>query len=64
MPFWWGTPRRRGTAREGRSSFSSKEEGNTVARSFHETVLLGMLCQAVHQATDREKGGCLLPGDK
>ena len=35
-----------------------------MARSFHKTVLLGKLCQAVRQATDREEGGCLLLGDK
>ena len=31
---------------------------------FHEAVLLGKLRQAVRQATNREGGGCLLPGDK
>ena len=35
-----------------------------MARSFHETVLLGKLCQAVCRATDREGGGCLLPDDQ
>ena len=35
-----------------------------MARSFHETVLSGKLCQAVRQETDREGGGCLLQGDK
>ena len=35
-----------------------------MARSFHETVLSGKLRQAVRRATDREGGGCLLPGDK
>ena len=43
-----------GTAREGRSAFSGKEEDDTVARSFHETVLLGKVRQAVHWATDQE----------
>ena len=51
-------------AREGRAAFSGKEEDDAVARSFHETVLLGKLRQAVRRATDREGGGCLLPGDK
>ena len=41
-----------------------KEEDNAVAQSFHETVLSGKLRQAVRRATDREGGGCLLPGDK
>ena len=53
-----------GAAREVRDAFSGKEEDDAVARSFHETVLLGKLCQAVRQATDREGGGFLLPGDK
>ena len=35
-----------------------------MARSFHETVLSGKLCQAVHRATDQEGGGYLLLGDK
>ena len=53
-----------GAAREGRSAFSGKEKDDAVVRSFHETVLLGKLCQAVYRATDREGGGYLLPGDK
>ena len=53
-----------GAAREGRSAFSGKKEENAVARSFHKTVLLGKLCQAVRWETNREGGGCLLPGDK
>ena len=53
-----------GAAREGRAALSGKEEDNAVARSFHETVLLGKLRQAVRRATGREGGGCLLPGDK
>ena len=35
-----------------------------MARNFHETVISGKLRQALHQATDREGGGCLLPGGK
>ena len=53
-----------GAAREGRSVFSGEEEDNALARSFHKTVLSGKLRQAVRRATDREGGGCLLPGDK
>ena len=53
-----------GAAREGRAAFSGEEEDNVVARSFHKTVLLGKIRQAVRQATDREGGGCLLLGEK
>ena len=53
-----------GDAREGRAAFSGEEEDDTVARSFHETVLSGKLRQAVRRATDREGGGCLLPEEK
>ena len=35
-----------------------------VARSFHETVLLGKLRQDVSRETNREGGGCLLLGNK
>ena len=49
--------------REGRSAFSSEEEEDAVARSFHETVFSGKLWKAVCRATDREGGGCLLPED-
>ena len=53
-----------GAARKGRAAFSGEEEDDAVARSFNKTVLLGKLLQAVRRATDREGGGCLLPGDK
>ena len=53
-----------GDAREGRAAFSDEGEDDSVARSYHETVLLGKICQAVRRSTDREGGGCLLPGDK
>ena len=43
-----------GAAREGRSAFSSKEENDTMACSFHKTVLLGKVRQAIRWATDRE----------
>ena len=49
-----------GAAREGRAASGDKEEDNAVARSFHETVLLGKIRQAVRRATDQEGGGCLL----
>ena len=53
-----------GAAQECRAAFSGEEEEDAVARSFHDTVLLGKLQQAVCQATDREGGGCLLPDDQ
>ena len=53
-----------GAAQEGRVASGGKEEDKAVARSYHNTVLSGNLRQAVHQATDREGGGCLLPDDQ
>ena len=53
-----------GAAREGRAAFSGEEEDDAVARSFHKTVLSGKLRQAVCRETDKEGGGCLLPGEK
>ena len=53
-----------GAACEGRSAFSGEEEDDAVAQSFHKTVLLGKLFQAVRRETDREGGGCLLLGEK
>ena len=41
-----------GYAREGRAAFSGKEEDDAVSQSFHETVLLGKLRQAVCRATN------------
>ena len=58
-----GDSKAEGDAREGRAAFSCEEEDYAVARSFHETFLLGKLRQAVRRATDRERGGCLLPED-
>ena len=49
-----------GADREGISASGGKEEDDAVARSFHETVLLGKLRQAVRWETDREERGCLL----
>ena len=59
-----GDAKAEGAAQEGRAAFSGKEEDDAVARSFHKTVLLGKLQQAVYRATDREGGGCLLPDDQ
>ena len=53
-----------GAVREGRASSGGEEEDEALARSYHDTVLSGKICQAVRQATDREGGGCLLPYDK
>ena len=58
-----GDAKMKWAAREGRAAFNGEEEDNTVAMSFHETVLSGKLCQAVRWATGREGGGCLLPDD-
>ena len=51
------------SAREGRSAIGGEEEDKAFVRSYHETVLLGKLRQAVHPATNREGGGCLLLDD-
>ena len=59
-----GDAEAKGAAHEGRAAFGGEEEDDAVARSFHETVLSGKLRQAVRWATDREGGGCLLPGEK
>ena len=59
-----GDAKAEGAAREGRATFSGKEEDDAIARSYHDTVLSGKLRQAVRQATDREGGGCLLPEDQ
>ena len=56
-----GDAEAKGAAREGRAAFSGEEEDDAVARSFHDTVLLGKLRQAIRRATDRKGGGCLLP---
>ena len=53
-----------GATREGRAAFGGKEEDDTMARGFHETVLLGKLRHAVRRATDREGGGYLLSDDQ
>ena len=53
-----------GGAREGRAASSGEEEDDAVAQSCHNTVLSRKLQQAVHQATNREGGGCLLPDDQ
>ena len=53
-----------GVAREGKFTSGVEEEDESVARSYHNTVLLGKLRQAVYQATDREGGGFLLLDDQ
>ena len=58
-----GNAEAEGAAQERRAAFSGEEEEDAVARSFHETVLLGKIRQAVRRSTNREGGGCLLPED-
>ena len=53
-----------GAAREGRAASGGEEDDDTVAHSYHDTVLSGKLWQAVRWATDREGGGCLLPDNQ
>ena len=53
-----------GAAREVRAAYGGEEEDEAVSRSFHETVILGKLRQAVRWATNREEGGCLLPDNQ
>ena len=53
-----------GAAQEGRAASGGKEEEESVAQSYHNTVLSGNLQQAVCRATDTEGGGCLLPDDQ
>ena len=53
-----------GSAREGRAASGGEEKDDAMAQSYHGTVLSRNLQQAVRRATDREGGGCLLPGDQ
>ena len=53
-----------GAAREVRAASGGKEEDKFLASSYHVTVLSGKLQQAVHRATVREGGTCLLPDNK
>ena len=53
-----------GDAREVRASSGEEEEDEAVVRSYHDTVLLVNLSQAVRCATDREGGGCFFPDEK
>ena len=53
-----------GAAREGRAASGVEDEDETVAQSYHDTVLSGKLNQAVHWATNREGGGCFLSDDQ
>ena len=53
-----------GASREGRAASSGEEEDEAVARIYHNTELSVNLRQAVHWATDREGGGCLLPDNQ
>ena len=53
-----------GAAREGRAASGGEEEDESVARSYHDTVLLGKLWQAVRWETNREGGWCLFLDNK
>ena len=53
-----------GAAREGRAARGGEEEEEEITWSYHNKVLYGNLRQAVHWATDRKGGGCLLPDDQ
>ena len=53
-----------GGAREGKATSGGEEEDKSVTRSYHDTVLTGNLRQAVCQATERERGRCLLPDNQ
>ena len=59
-----GDTKAEGAAREGKATFRGKDEDDTVAWDFHDTVLSGKLQQAVRWATNRDGGGCLLPDDQ
>ena len=59
-----GDAKAEGAAREGRAASGGEEEDEAVARSYHDTVLSGKLCQAIRQATHREGGGSLLLDDQ
>ena len=55
-----GDAEAKGAAREGRADSGGEAENKAVARSYHDTVFLVKLRQAVRQATDGEGGDCLL----
>ena len=58
-----GDTKAEGAAREGRAA-SSREEEETVSRSYNDTVVSSNIWQAVRQANYREGVGCLLPDDQ
>ena len=51
-----GNAEAEGAAREGRAAFSGEEEDDAVARSFHKTLLLGKLHQALAKLVMRAAG--------
>ena len=53
-----------GATKEGRAASGGDEEEKAVARSYHDTVLSGMLRKDVRQAANMEEGGFLLPHDQ
>ena len=48
-----GVAEAEGAAREGRTASGGEEKDEAIASSYQSTVLLGMLMQVVHQATNR-----------
>ena len=50
-----------GAAWEGRAASGREEEEEEKFQYYHDTVFSGKLRQAVRPATDRERGGYLLP---
>ena len=51
-----------GRTRKGRVARSNNKEEDHLVHSFYSTLLYEKLQQVVSQATEREVGGCLLPG--
>ena len=58
-----GDAKSEGSSRDVRAASRGEKEDKNMARSYHETMLLGKLRQAVCRATNTEGGGCLLLDD-
>ena len=59
-----GNAEAEGATREGRAASGREDEDNSVARSYHDTVLYGKLRKDIRRATDREGVGYLLLDDQ